>query len=96
MKRTLAAVSTLFFCAAPAVAGEPSAVAAVPHGLDTVWVVLLAAFLVFFMQAGFGTIAAGFIRARNTYNALIKNFLDYAGDKGARTANPTPAEGHVD
>ena len=45
-------------------------------GLDTVWV-LVAAFLVFFMQAGFGMVEAGFIRAKNTCNILTKNFLDF-------------------
>jgi ammonium transporter, Amt family len=45
-------------------------------GLDTVWV-LLAAFLVFFMQAGFGMVEAGFIRAKNVCNILTKNFLDF-------------------
>jgi Amt family ammonium transporter len=46
------------------------------QGLDTVWV-LVAAFLVFFMQAGFGMVEAGFIRAKNTCNILTKNFLDF-------------------
>ena len=45
-------------------------------GIDTLWV-LLAAFLVFFMQAGFGMVEAGFIRAKNTCNILTKNFLDF-------------------
>ncbi|MCB1194615.1 ammonium transporter [bacterium] len=45
-------------------------------GLDTFWV-LMAAFLVFFMQAGFGMVEAGFIRAKNTCNILTKNFLDF-------------------
>ncbi len=45
-------------------------------GLNTVWV-LLGAFLVFFMQAGFGMLEAGFIRAKNTCNILTKNFLDF-------------------
>ena len=49
---------------------------ALKQGLDTVWV-LLAAFLVFFMQAGFGMVEAGFIRAKNTCNILTKNFLDF-------------------
>jgi ammonium transporter, Amt family len=44
--------------------------------VDTVWV-LLGAFLVFFMQAGFGMVEAGFIRAKNTCNILTKNFMDY-------------------
>lgn len=45
-------------------------------GIDTVWV-LLTAFLVFFMQAGFGMVEAGFIRAKNACNILTKNFLDF-------------------
>ncbi len=60
-----------------ALAGDsvPSA-AAGAIAVDTVWV-LLAAFLVFFMQAGFGMVEAGFIRAKNTCNILTKNFIDY-------------------
>lgn len=44
--------------------------------LNTVWV-LFAAFLVFLMQAGFGMVEAGFIRAKNVCNILMKNFLDF-------------------
>ena len=63
--------------ASPAIAGEQASLPATgPSGLDTVWV-LLAAFLVFFMQAGFGMVEAGFIRAKNACNILTKNFLDY-------------------
>ena len=51
-------------------------IANLKQGLDTVWV-LIAAFLVFFMQAGFGMVEAGFIRAKNTCNILTKNFLDF-------------------
>ena len=51
-------------------------IADIAVGLDTVWV-LLAAFLVFFMQAGFGMVEAGFIRAKNATNILTKNFLDF-------------------
>lgn len=46
------------------------------QGLDTAWV-LIAAFLVFFMQAGFGMVETGFIRAKNACNILTKNFLDF-------------------
>ncbi len=45
--------------------------------INTIWV-LLGAILVFFMQAGFGMVEAGFIRAKNTCNILTKNFLDFA------------------
>lgn len=57
-------------------AEAPDVVFASLRGVDTVWV-LLAAFLVFFMQAGFGMVEAGFIRAKNTCNILTKNFLDF-------------------
>jgi Amt family ammonium transporter len=55
---------------------EVISIADLKQGLDTVWV-LIAAFLVFFMQAGFGMVEAGFIRAKNTCNILTKNFLDF-------------------
>jgi Amt family ammonium transporter len=45
-------------------------------GLSTLWV-LLAAFLVFFMQAGFGMVEAGLIRTKNAGNVLMKNLLDF-------------------
>lgn len=52
-------------------AAEPSFDAKV--ALDTVWVVL-AAILVFFMNAGFALLEAGFCRAKNAVNILAKNF----------------------
>lgn len=55
---------------------EDAHLADIIRGLDTFWV-LFAAFLVFFMQAGFGMVEAGFIRAKNTTNILTKNFLDF-------------------
>ncbi len=45
-------------------------------GLNTVWM-LLAAMLVFFMQPGFALVEAGFTRAKNTANILMKNFVDF-------------------
>lgn len=44
--------------------------------LNTFWV-LIAAFLVFFMQAGFGLLEAGLIRAKNACNIMMKNLLDF-------------------
>ena len=43
---------------------------------NTIWV-LLGAALVFFMQAGFAMCEAGFTRARNTGNILMKNLMDF-------------------
>lgn len=47
------------------------------NDLDTVWV-LLAAYLVFFMQPGFAMLEAGLTRAKNACNILAKNFMDFA------------------
>lgn len=66
----------LLSSSAAAAAEQTVELADVARGLDTFWV-LFAAFLVFFMQAGFGMVEAGFIRAKNTCNILTKNFLDY-------------------
>lgn len=45
--------------------------------LDTVWV-LVTAFLVFWMNAGFGFVEAGLCRAKNATNILGKNFIVFA------------------
>ena len=45
-------------------------------GLDTLWV-LIAAILVFFMQAGFAMLETGLVRAKNAANVLTKNLLDF-------------------
>ncbi|HEX3033991.1 MAG TPA: ammonium transporter, partial [Thermodesulfobacteriota bacterium] len=45
--------------------------------VDTVWV-LIAAFLVFFMNLGFGMVESGLCRAKNTVNILAKNFIVFA------------------
>lgn len=45
--------------------------------LDTVWV-LLAAMLVFIMQAGFALVESGLARSKNTSNILMKNLLDFS------------------
>ncbi|WP_027364074.1 ammonium transporter [Desulfotruncus alcoholivorax] len=44
-------------------------------GIDTVWVLLCAA-LVLFMEAGFAFLEAGFIRAKNSLNIVMKVFTD--------------------
>ncbi len=45
--------------------------------VNTIWV-LVGAALVFFMQAGFAMCEAGFTRAKNTGNILMKNLMDFA------------------
>ena len=39
---------------------------------------MVAAFLVFFMQAGFAFLGAGLIRAKSTVNYMTKSFMDFA------------------
>ncbi|UCC25872.1 MAG: ammonium transporter [Gemmatimonadales bacterium] len=51
--------------------------AAALNALDTLWI-LIAAILVFFMQAGFSVLEAGLVRTKNAGNVLMKNLLDFA------------------
>jgi ammonium transporter, Amt family len=56
----------------------PAAAAAVPayiNPINTMWV-LVTAFLVFFMQAGFMMLEAGFARSRETINVLLEGVID--------------------
>jgi len=45
--------------------------------MDIVWT-CVAAFLVFFMQAGFAMVEAGFTRAKNAVNIIMKNLMDFS------------------
>lgn len=61
--------------AASAAEAEPEAPAwSAQVAADTLWV-LLAAFLVFFMNVGFGMIETGLCRAKNAVNILSKNVI---------------------
>ena len=46
------------------------------NSADVIWT-LVAAFMVFFMQAGFALCEAGLTRAKNTGNILMKNMMDF-------------------
>ncbi len=76
-KRTILVVSLFLImtgsmCFAEKVTPEDNAVA-----IDTVWT-LIAAFLVFFMQAGFAMVEGGFTRAKNAANIMMKNLMDFS------------------
>ncbi len=45
--------------------------------IDTVWVSICAA-IIFFMEAGFALLEAGFVRAKNTMSIIAKVFIDIA------------------
>lgn len=47
------------------------------YNLNVVWT-CVAAFLVFFMQAGFALVETGLTRAKNAVNILMKNLMDFS------------------
>ena len=55
---------------------ESDPAATLTRNLDTLWM-LIAAFLVFWMQIGFALVEAGFTRTKNITNILMKNLLDF-------------------
>ena len=44
--------------------------------IDTLWV-LVSAFMVFLMQAGFLCVETGLVRFKNTINVALKNIVDF-------------------
>ncbi len=66
----------LFIITTCVFADEPTT-ASNAKALDTVWM-LIAAFLVFFMQAGFAMVETGFTRAKNACNIIMKNLMDFS------------------
>ena len=71
-----AVVSTALLFASPAYAQDPDPIEELTRGLNTAWV-LLTAFLVFWMQAGFAFVEGGLTRSKNTTNILFKNLIDF-------------------
>ncbi len=61
----------------PTVLSNKEAIDLVQTHADYVWT-LLAAALVFFMQAGFAMVETGFTRAKNAINIMMKNMMDFA------------------
>ena len=64
-----------------AMAGDPTGARTLEEDpgapVDYVWV-LICGFLVMFMQPGFAMLEAGFSRAKNTTNVLMKNLVDFS------------------
>jgi Amt family ammonium transporter len=76
----LLAIPTLVWAGdetAPTVMTNAEALAGVQTNLDYVWT-LVAAALVFFMQAGFAMVEAGFTRAKSAVNIMMKNLMDFS------------------
>jgi Amt family ammonium transporter len=66
---------TLGFMVNTAAAEETDSLATLRDEANILWT-CLAAFLVFFMQAGFAMVEAGFTRAKNVCNIIMKNLMD--------------------
>ncbi|XOF34679.1 MAG: ammonium transporter [Candidatus Electrothrix sp. YB6] len=78
-KKNLMTGALLALLILPTVVGaadEPTA-EAVQTNLNYIWT-LVAAALVFFMQAGFAMVEAGFTRAKNAINIMMKNLMDFS------------------
>ncbi|VAW08804.1 Ammonium transporter [hydrothermal vent metagenome] len=58
-------------------AQETTSITEIGASLDAVWL-FLAAVLVMFMQAGFALVEAGFTRAKNAGNIIMKNLMDFS------------------
>jgi ammonium transporter, Amt family len=61
----------------PSIESNRHAIDLVQTHADYVWT-LVAAALVFFMQAGFAMVEAGFTRAKNAINIMMKNLMDFS------------------
>jgi len=61
----------------PTPLSNKEAIALVQTHADYVWT-LVAAALVFFMQAGFALVECGFTRAKNAVNIMMKNLMDFS------------------
>jgi len=85
MKTLFFALLYIFGIVTLAIAGDEDptpfsnkeAIALVQTHADYVWT-LVAAALVFFMQAGFAMVETGFTRAKNAINIMMKNLMDFA------------------
>ncbi|MDD2388726.1 MAG: ammonium transporter [Desulfobacterales bacterium] len=62
---------------APTPESNKAAIDLVQSHVDYVWT-LIAAALVFFMQAGFAMVEAGLTRAKNAINIMMKNLMDFS------------------
>ncbi len=76
-KRLIVLLFIVLFVAPSLAQGAETAIEAVQDNANVVWT-CVAAFLVFFMQAGFAMVETGFTRAKNAVNILMKNLMDFS------------------
>lgn len=80
IKRILFLAAAGLLCAGTAVFAEDNTaetLALYSDAFDMIWLVLAAA-LVFFMQAGFAMVETGLTRAKNAGNIIMKNLMDFS------------------
>ena len=85
MKKIIFSVLFAAFCVArawaedepPTIESNKNLIDLVQSHADYVWT-LVAAALVFFMQAGFAMVESGFTRAKNAVNIMMKNLMDFS------------------
>jgi Amt family ammonium transporter len=84
IKYLIIAAILLLQLATTALAGDPSGsntftedIAGLKIATNFAWT-LVAAFLVFFMQAGFALLGAGALRVKNTVNYFTKSYMDFS------------------
>ena len=81
MRWLVAVALVLLMTITPVMAGDPSGAETLKENpdvpVDFVWV-LICGFLVMFMQAGFAMLEAGFSRAKNVANVMMKNLMDFS------------------
>lgn len=87
MKKRILAIALLLTIPTIAMGGEElveatitsnnEAIALLQTNLNYVWT-LIAACLVFFMQAGFAMVESGFTRAKSAVNIMMKNLMDFS------------------
>ena len=74
---TLLALLCLLGAPAALFAEEADTLEKLRSETDILWT-CVAAFLVFFMQAGFAMVESGFTQAKNAVNILMKNLMDFS------------------
>lgn len=73
----LGGIASVMFAGSAFAEETPLTAETVQNNLNIVWT-CIAAFMVFFMQPGFALVEAGFTRAKNACNIMMKNLMDFS------------------
>ncbi|MGL1894167.1 MAG: ammonium transporter [Spirochaetaceae bacterium] len=78
MKKIILPIFLLLGMSGTAFADNAESIELLTSSMDMIWLVIAAA-LVFFMQAGFALVEIGLTRPKNAGNIIMKNLMDFAG-----------------